>query len=51
MIKKILKADCDRCDGCGWYEGGKYIHTTCEKCHGKGYVILSSKKPSRKVKP
>lgn len=27
---------CDRCDGCGWYEGGKTLQTTCEKCGGTG---------------
>jgi len=29
---------CDRCDGCGWYEGGKTLKTTCEKCGGTGVV-------------
>ena len=29
---------CVRCDGCGWYEGGKTIKTTCEKCGGTGEV-------------
>ena len=27
---------CDRCDGCGWHEGGKTLQTTCEKCGGTG---------------
>jgi hypothetical protein len=27
---------CDRCDGCGWYEGGKTLKTTCEVCGGTG---------------
>lgn len=27
---------CDRCDGCGWYEGGATLKTTCEKCGGTG---------------
>lgn len=27
---------CDSCDGCGWYEGGKTLKTTCEKCGGTG---------------
>lgn len=29
---------CDRCDGCGWYEGGKTIQTSCEVCQGTGIV-------------
>jgi len=28
---------CDRCDGVGWYEGGKTLQTTCEACAGTGY--------------
>lgn len=27
---------CDRCDGCGWYEGGKTLQTTCHECGGAG---------------
>jgi hypothetical protein len=33
---------CDRCDGCGWYEGGKAIQTDCEKCNGTGVVQAGS---------
>ena len=29
---------CDRCDGCGWYEGGKTLQTACEDCAGGGVV-------------
>lgn len=29
---------CDRCDGCGDYEGGRTILTTCEQCNGTGVV-------------
>lgn len=29
---------CDRCDGCGWYEGGPTIKTDCEKCGGTGAI-------------
>jgi rRNA maturation protein Nop10 len=35
--------ECDRCDGCGWYEGGKTLKTTCEKCGGTGVI----KKPKQ----
>ena len=30
--------DCRDCDGCGWYEGGKTIKTTCQQCEGRGLV-------------
>lgn len=30
--------ECDRCDGCGWYEGGPTLKTTCEHCGGTGAV-------------
>lgn len=29
---------CDRCDGCGWYEGGECLKTTCDKCNGIGII-------------
>ena len=29
---------CDNCDGCGWYEGGKTLKTTCGVCDGTGLV-------------
>ena len=29
---------CDRCDGCGWWEGGATLKTKCEKCGGTGVV-------------
>jgi hypothetical protein len=31
---------CDRCDGCGWHEGGEAIQTTCKKCNGTGLIPL-----------
>lgn len=33
-----ITIECDLCDGCGWYEGGESIKTTCEKCNGTGMV-------------
>jgi len=33
-----MKWECDRCDGCGWYEGGKALKTKCEKCGGTGVL-------------
>jgi hypothetical protein len=32
------EVECDFCDGCGWYEGGKALKTTCEKCNGTGKI-------------
>lgn len=29
---------CPRCDGCGWYEGGKTLQTECEQCKGTGKI-------------
>lgn len=29
---------CRDCDGCGWYEGGKTLKTTCPSCEGSGLV-------------
>jgi len=29
---------CDRCDGCGWYEGGVTLQTQCEVCGGTGVI-------------
>lgn len=34
---------CERCDGCGWYEGGPQMQTKCEVCNGTGVV----RKPGR----
>lgn len=28
--------ECEFCDGCGWYEGGKALRTHCQKCDGTG---------------
>jgi hypothetical protein len=30
--------ECDLCDGCGWYEGGITLKTTCGRCKGTGVV-------------
>lgn len=30
--------ECGCCDGCGWYEGGKELKTTCEVCNGTGKI-------------
>jgi len=27
---------CDKCDGCGWVEGGKALKTDCKACEGTG---------------
>jgi len=39
--------ECDRCDGCGWYEGGKTIQTKCEVCNGTGKIekLVNNIKP------
>jgi hypothetical protein len=29
---------CTNCDGCGWYEGGPTLQTTCEVCKGTGRI-------------
>lgn len=31
---------CDRCDGCGWYEGGKTLQTLCADCRGTGVISM-----------
>lgn len=36
--KTSEKKYCDRCDGCGWYEGGPTLMTQCEVCDGTGVV-------------
>jgi hypothetical protein len=36
-VAKITRAYCGYCDGCGWYEGGKTLQTTCEYCKGTGF--------------
>jgi hypothetical protein len=37
-MRDVLKFECDRCDGCGWHEGGAALRTHCGKCDGKGWV-------------
>jgi hypothetical protein len=34
-----IEIECDRCDGCGWHEGGEVLQTTCGKCDGSGIVL------------
>lgn len=33
---KGVEQYCDKCDGCGWYEGGETMVTVCEDCEGTG---------------
>ena len=42
-----VQEECDFCDGCGWYEGGITIMTTCEKCEGTGSVEVEREVPIR----
>ena len=36
---------CDKCDGCGTYEGGPtYMFTKCEACAGHGVVLTEGLK-------
>ncbi len=35
---------CDRCDGCGWYDGGRTLQTKCERCGGTGVVRVPSER-------
>lgn len=37
------RAYCERCDGCGWYEGGRTIQTRCERCDGTGVAPQPTK--------
>lgn len=37
---KTTFEECRNCDGCGWYEGGKTLQTTCEKCKGRGVLAI-----------
>ncbi len=39
---------CDRCDGCGWYEGGKSLQTECEKCGGSSLIDRLAKPAGEK---
>lgn len=34
--------ECLDCDGCGWYEGGATIQTTCTKCGGTGEITRTA---------
>lgn len=29
---------CPDCDGCGWYEGGPTLMTSCDRCKGTGVI-------------
>lgn len=42
MICSPTLRECDRCDGCGWYEGGKTLQTRCEVCDGSGVIQTQS---------
>lgn len=35
---ELVDFECDMCDGCGWYEGGPTLATTCHVCEGTGIV-------------
>lgn len=37
-IEHEREEECRNCDGCGWYEGGPTLQTTCSKCKGTGVV-------------
>ena len=39
-----VRVECEQCDGCGWYEGGPFLDTTCEYCGGKGFVFIDQEK-------
>lgn len=41
----LQKQWCDRCDGCGWFEGGDVIKTECNACGGTGVVYAEVPKP------
>lgn len=43
------KVYCERCDGCGWYEGGKTIQTKCEECGGSGVVVVKTQERKETV--
>lgn len=38
---KPMQEYCDGCDGCGWFEGGETLKTTCKKCNGTGLIERS----------
>lgn len=42
--KRKERVYCWRCDGCGWYEGGKTLQTKCEVCAGTGVLIVDRAK-------
>jgi len=37
-VEENESVECDQCDGCGWYEGGTTLRTTCEGCNGTGII-------------
>jgi hypothetical protein len=41
--------ECDQCDGCGWYEGGPTLKTTCQTCKGTGEVLKVKKQQMQSV--
>lgn len=36
LVNCVQTELCDRCDGCGWYEGGAVLQTHCQDCGGCG---------------
>ena len=42
---------CRSCDGCGWYEGGPTLQTTCAACKGTGEVPDVDVAPARVEPP
>jgi len=44
--KRPLRCRCDRCDGCGWIEGG-YEQPVCPICKGEGMVSLETKRTGK----
>jgi len=42
--------ECDRCDGCGWWEGGKVLQSFCRQCRGTGVLACDYMKPDKWAK-
>lgn len=42
---------CDRCDGCGWHEGGPLLKNPCLQCGGTGLVYLTAVRGTREAEP
>jgi protein gp37 len=37
-VRQSGAEECDRCDGVGWFEGGRALKTSCDRCEGTGIV-------------